>query len=105
MFIRHCALSCRLLGELLRLSDPIQTQHQALRSAWLDAEGAEVLGLDTFDSLRSALGPPGLAALDHLLACRLAWALKQALRHLQLQLKNGEWVGGSSVVAPPMLCP
>ncbi|KAK9792689.1 hypothetical protein WJX73_001305 [Symbiochloris irregularis] len=85
----HATFVGRLLGELLRLSDPVQTQYQALRCAWVDAEGAEVLGLDTFDSLRTALRPPGLAALDHLLACRLAWALKQALRHLQQQLRDG----------------
>ena len=67
----------------------MQTQYQALRCAWVDTEGAEVLGLDTFDALRTALRPPSLAALDHLLACRLAWVLKQALRHLQQQLRNG----------------
>ena len=91
----HCA--GRLLGELLRLSDPIQTQHQALRCAWQDAGGAEVLGLTAFESLRSTLGPPGLAALDQLLAHRAAWALQQALRLLQLELGNGALLVVSNV--------
>ena len=62
----------RLLGELLRLSDPDRTHFDAPGCCWLDAAGQETLGPATLTAMSKALGVIGLGGLDKLLGLRIA---------------------------------
>ena len=105
--VAELRMPVRLLGELLRLTDPIHTQYQALQSAWQDAEGCEVVSLELLDTVRSVLRPPGLAALNDLLGTRIAYALPSSLRHLRDELDSGEpdsQAGAASCASRQALC-
>ncbi|KAL0019773.1 hypothetical protein WJX79_007774 [Trebouxia sp. C0005] len=70
-FLRVC------LAELLRLTNPTQSQFQPLLCGWYTAEGDEVVGLRGFRGLRQALGVTGVRCLDRLLEIRIQNAMRQ----------------------------
>ena len=62
----------RLLGELLRLSDPAQTTYDPADCCWRDASGNSTLDLASFAAISRAIGPCGVGGLDKLLGMRAA---------------------------------
>lgn len=81
--------SCRLVGELLRLSDPVRTQHHPLLCAWHDGAGGETLGIGGFAALAAALSGAGLRSAAALLAARTRQTLAAGLAHLRTELDAG----------------
>ena len=80
-------LLCRLIGELLRLSDPLHTQYMPHECTWTDAAGHELLGLPTLVALTASLEPPGLAVLDRLLVARCTNALKAVVAFIRREMQ------------------
>jgi WASH complex subunit strumpellin len=85
----------RVAAELLRHTAPPATVYLPSLCAWFapgkdgtDA-GAESVGMRTFCGLRAAIGLPGLAALDALLAARLRAALRGIAAHYRPRLAAG----------------
>ncbi|CAL8464950.1 g4485 [Coccomyxa elongata] len=79
----------RLVGELLRLSDPVRTQYQPLLCAWHDGGGGEVLGMAAFDALAAAFDGPGLRSAAALLAARTHQTVCAGLTHIRSELDAG----------------
>ncbi|KAL0035553.1 hypothetical protein WJX77_011820 [Trebouxia sp. C0004] len=77
-FLRMC------LAELLRLTNPTQSQFQPLLCGWYTAEGGEVMGLRGFRGLRQALGLTGVRCLDRLLQMRINDAMRRLSAILML---------------------
>ncbi|CEF98260.1 WASH complex, subunit strumpellin [Ostreococcus tauri] len=66
----------RLLREILRQTDPTTTRYIAPHSAWFSVEGKEIVGIQTFSLLTSAVGNVGLNGLDRI----LSFMVKQRLQ-------------------------
>lgn len=75
--------SCRLTGELLRLSHPRQTQYFPLSRHWKDGSGKQTLHAAVFRELGDALGRSGLVALKQLLGQRVQLILKDLLSQMR----------------------
>ncbi len=67
----------------------MRTQHLPLLAAWADGGGGETAGPGLFRSIGEALGAPGLAALQALLAARAAQALTAGVSYLRAELGAG----------------
>ncbi|KAK9819738.1 hypothetical protein WJX72_001772 [[Myrmecia] bisecta] len=72
-------------------------------------QGAELLGVAAFRSLRATLGTPGLVTLDWLLASRIASGLQRLLGLLEGKGHKGGWRSPMQEVlaawGPPTSCP
>ena len=67
---RFCKISFRVVGELLRLSHPGQTQYFPLSGHWEDGAGKQTLDPRFFSKAGNALGRAGISALAQLLGRR-----------------------------------
>jgi WASH complex subunit strumpellin len=85
----------RIARELLRHTAPVSTAYLPPLCAWFAPSPAgadaatEAVGLRTFSALRAAVGLPGLAALDALLAARLGAVLRHVGAHYRSRLAAG----------------
>ncbi|KAK9917364.1 hypothetical protein WJX75_003552 [Coccomyxa subellipsoidea] len=79
----------RLVGEMLRLSDPVRTQYQPLLCAWHDGSSGEVLGMASFGALAAAFDGPGLRCTGAVLAARTHQTLHAGLMHIRSELDVG----------------
>ena len=69
---------CRVVGELLRLSHPAQTQYYPLSGHWVDGSGKQTLDPTVFSKAGSAVSRAGLLALAQLLGRRVQFMLEVA---------------------------
>ena len=73
----------RVVGELLRLSHPAQTQYYPLSGHWVDGGGKRTLDPTVFSKAGSAVGRPGLSALAQLLGRRVQFLLEDTFASSQ----------------------
>lgn len=80
---------CRLVGELLRLSDPVRVQYCPVLCAWHDGSGCEAVGLSLFRTLADALDTAGVCAVQRLLSARTAQTLQAGIAYIKAELSAG----------------
>lgn len=71
-----------MVGELLRLSHPGQTQYLPSTGQWADAAGKQTMGANVFRAIGQSLGRPGLMALKRLLGIRTQAILEDTFTNL-----------------------
>lgn len=80
--LRKC-LSFRILGEILRITDPDKTRFVPLMGHWTDGSKSPVLPSDDLTSIVGSISPTGVLGLQHLLSFRLHLIFEDLFYDLQ----------------------